>query len=116
MSEQSFVLSVFGERSVTVTGYVRAEFCCISFWGTECYCDGLCQSRVLFYQFVENRFLLKLVISEERFALSVFGEHSVSVTGYVRAEFCFINRLSINSICSFICHLANGQLAYQSRS
>jgi len=58
MSDQSFAVSVFGEQSVTGTGYVRAEFCFISFWGTECYCDGLCQSRVLLYQFLGNRVLL----------------------------------------------------------
>ena len=91
MSEQSFAVSICGGQSVTVTDYVRAEFCCISLWRTECYCDGLCQSRVLLYQFVEGRVLLGRVMSEQSFVLSICVEQSVTGTGYVRSEFCCIN-------------------------
>jgi len=73
MSEQRFAVCVCGEQSVTGTCYVRAAFCCISFCRTECYWDGLCQSYVLLYQFAENRVLLGRVMSEQSFAVSIFG-------------------------------------------
>ena len=116
MSKQNFAVSIFGRQSLTGTAYVRAEFCCISLWRAECYFDGLCQSRVLLYQFVEGRVLLGRVMSEQSFAVSICVGQSVTGTGYVRSAFCSMNLRSINSICSFICHLANGQLTYQNRS
>ena len=71
MSEQSFAVSVFGEQSVTVTGYVRAEFCFISLWRTDFYWNWSYQRSVLLYQFLENIVLVWRVMSEQSFALSI---------------------------------------------
>ena len=83
MSEQSFVVSVCGGQSVTVMGYVRAEFCCISLWKAECYWDGLCQSSI--------------------FVVSVCGGQSVTGTGYVRAAFCCISLWRTECYCEGLC-------------